>query len=228
MAFVKKVKELSFVKKMAVILLIVFLILSIVLCFIWLTDTESNYYYYTQSISNYNTEEYPVGSLFLEDIPLCAEVISFSNYYFYLFTPNRDVYLELKFNTEEDLKNYIVAVEDHIVAENGWESLDGKRVSTTNPYDSTYIDVFYDIAGCAYLKNTDEHFSYYEFVFDSDGKLNYIDGAYDVLSYSLDELTVILTSTYGSYFTNDEYTPKYISRFDVSKIEASNRYILFE
>lgn len=226
MVLTRYVKKLSFGEKVSVILLIGFLVVSIVVCLVWPTDTVSNYY--TQSILNYNTEEYPLGSLFLEEIPLSAEVISFSNYYFHLFTENRDVYLELKFDTEEDLRNYITAVEDHIVSEKGWKSLDGKRVSLANPYNSKYIDVFYDIAGLAKIGNIDEHFSYYEFAFDSEGKLNRVDGAYDVLSYSLDELIVILTSNCGSYYANDGYTPKYMSRFDVPETEASKRYIWFE
>ena len=63
---------------------------------------------YTTDISNYDSEEYPIdvcGFLFKE-LPENAEVLSFS-YYDY-WNEDVDIYLELKFEHQDELLNYII------------------------------------------------------------------------------------------------------------------------
>lgn len=176
---------------------------------------------YTESIENYNTEEYPVKSaVFLETIPDNATVISFS-YYDY-WHESSEIYIELKFRTEAELEEYINSIKTHSESYliNATKPSDGEWfVEVQNPYDSNYVELV-SLSHSSWQNNKhsvgysiEHHNTYITYVCN-----------YGIISYSSEDLTVIQSSTQGRFETFEEnYVPKYFERFNIPTDEEFER-----
>ena len=88
-------------KKTFIIIILLAVIVVIILIMIL---NKSPYPLYTEKAEDYNSELYPIDeSLFLENIPIEAEVISYS--YYNYWEEDQDIYLELKFQTWRNISN---------------------------------------------------------------------------------------------------------------------------
>ena len=173
---------------------------------------------YTDDIADYNSKEYPIYSkLFLEEIPLTAKIESF--YYYAYYNEECDVYLELKFDNIENLEHYISNVKKRIKEEgtntiflNGSCFLENK-----NPYDESFTDLFCSSKFCS---TSHKNVSGYKVKYIENER--YIEAFYEIISYSLEDLTVILTYS-GGWFS-ERYIPKYFDRFNVPLDNELERY----
>ena len=180
----------------------------------------------TTDISDYNTEEYSLDwhYIFPETIPENAEVLDFL--YYEYSCDFEDYYLELKFDTPEELLEYlsirIETVESKLSNQPYYTFEEGVFVEEQNPYDASYVDLFFA----------------YKCWGDSDGecRVGYtikgsdrrIDVLYNVISYSMDELIVIHEYTMTrNYYTAEQKLPTYFIRFGVDTDIEIERWIKF-
>ena len=93
------------VKKVILITLaILFILLLAFVVFKILTVEEG--LLYTEKIDDYNTDEFPIFSaIFLDDLPENLNIVSFV--YYNYWHEAHDVYLEISFDTPEDMERYI-------------------------------------------------------------------------------------------------------------------------
>jgi len=202
------------------------LIISFVVYVAYKLYTTEEHLYYTESIDDYNTEKYPVNScIFAEEIPEYAEVIAFS-YYDY-WNEAIDIYLELKFDSEEDLNSYLESVRTRCLS-----CLDDYRPPTNtgwiveeeNPYNTRFTDWLCTLFS---ISVNDEHYTGYEI---SPGETETkSDCNFGIISYSYEDLTVIQARTCGNFrSTIHKYTPKYFARFGVPQTEPHERTVNLE
>ena len=181
----------------------------------------------TTDISDYNTEEYSLEwfPMFPETIPENAEVLDFL-YYKYA-ADFYDYYLELKFDTPEELLEYlsirIETVESKLSNKPYYAFEEGVFVEEQNPYDASYVDLFFvdsylgKAEGKGYAGYTIE---------GSDRRL---DVCYSMISYSIDELIVIHEYAHNrNYYTTDRKLPKYFTRFGVDPNTEIDRWVEFQ
>ena len=104
----------SKIKPIVISLIILFIVLVIIFTSINLIKFIGNFInsrgaIHSNNISEYNSEDYKTnisGSpVFLDTIPENAQVVDYEYYDWY--RENIDVYLELKFDTQEELENYL-------------------------------------------------------------------------------------------------------------------------
>lgn len=179
----------------------------------------TDYTIYTQDISQYNSKDFPIDqTFFLKEIPSNADAIAFS-YYDY-WEEDFDLYLELKFKNQQELEDYLTELKNYVI--NSFESRDIERLfrEVINPYDSSYTDLFI----MAYITmQGDKMFTGYEIKVSDNSKL--FSCNFGVISYSLDDLTVIQSATSGSFENVNKYIPKYFERFNVPLNENYERFI---
>lgn len=210
-------------KKTFIIIILLAVIVVIILIMIL---NKSPYPLYTEKAEDYNSELYPIDeSLFLENIPIEAEVISYS--YYNYWEEDQDIYLELKFQDRSDMEKYIEQLISCVIKQieqKGWEKdANGWFIERTNPYQESYTDLF-----CTLYRSYRNDYSYtgYEIAHYENSGIIYSCN-YGLISYSYEELTVIQTSCCGSiYKSGQEYTPKYFARFNVP--ENEKRFIYLE
>lgn len=103
--------------------------------------TVETHVFYTENAEDYNTDKYPITEpIFLSEIPENASVVRFS-YYDYWYEV-LDIYLELKFNTADEMKQYLSELElkcqrdlskfDNTMSKGAWFSTED------NPYMQGY------------------------------------------------------------------------------------------
>ena len=177
-------------------------------------------------ISDYNTEEYSLkwNPIFPETIPENAEVVNFLYYEYY--HDFEDYYLELKFDTPEELLEYLsVRVENAESKASKWSYTveEGIFIEDQNPYNASYVDLFY--AGTRWGKADGKcHAGYTIEGSDSD-----LDVLYSIISYSIDELIVIHEyAATRNYYTTKQKVPEYFIRFGVDTNTDTERWIEFQ
>jgi hypothetical protein len=99
---------------------------------------------YTDSVDDYNKGEYYLYKTFyLSSIPENATVVSFS-YYEHVHESCYDLYLELRFSTEQELEAHLDAISNHtktVLASSHTQPYDGEWFfEVANPYDEKYVD----------------------------------------------------------------------------------------
>ena len=98
MGIKKRIKKKTFI--------IIILLAVIVVIILIMILNKSPYPLYTEKAEDYNSESYPINApIFLENIPIEAEIISYS--YYNYWEEDRDTYLELKFQDRSDMEKYI-------------------------------------------------------------------------------------------------------------------------
>lgn len=172
---------------------------------------------YTENISDYNTEQYPLPKdLFPQEIPADAQVVSFS-YYDYWYE-EVDAYLELKFQTKEALTKHLSSLQeqtetvrkDYILNHNLSEKTEWVR-EERNSYNKTYTDIFHLLQ---HSSTQDRKYTGYT-INDKASPVHY-ECNFGLVSYSYEELTVIHSYTYGTYQDGvNKHRPKYFERFNV-------------
>jgi len=179
---------------------------------------------YTDSVDDYNKGEYNLYKTFyLSSIPENATVVSFS-YYRHVHENASDVYLELRFSTIEELEAHLDAISNHtktVLANSHTQPYDGEWFfEVANPYDEKYVDAFcWDYNGWI---DGEKNYTGYSI----EQKDNYVRYKcdYGIVSYSLEDLTVIQTNARG-WFSRGNYTPRYFKRFNIpTNEEIVRRY----
>ena len=202
--------------KLAFIIIPIVCILVLIVC---LTFSESGETY-TNDINDYCSDKYPVYSpLFLDELPSNARVVAF--HYYADYGDEQDIYLELKFSDLDDMEFYISKIKTNIVENSKdtyFESNGDFFLEEKNPYNMNYTDLF---CSSEYVLTNDKCFSGYEIEYLQ--KERFIHSFYALISYSLEELTVIQTCSGGSFFT-ERYIPKYFERFDIPLNNEMERY----
>lgn len=169
----------------------------------------------TENIEDYNTADYPIREyLFMDEIPEKAEVIRYSYYNYGEVV--RDYYLELKFETSDDLTNYMSELERCILNNIYPYTIrlqnNGLFIEESNPYNSSYTDLL-----CTYYGSTSSNITKtgYAIIEEDDGTIvNYC--RFGMISYSYEDLILIQNVCYGSYRdTVHHHTPEYFKRFNV-------------
>lgn len=184
--------------------------------------------YVTESVSDYNTAEYPLHlPVFLNELPPCAEVVSFS-YYNYWYEAN-DYYLELKFSSRELMEDYL---SEWWVAASESQQQDRRQtdrewfVVDPNPYDSSYTDIF-----CTtYINSTaDMEYTGYSVEPPEDPHSPSYHCNFGVISYSFDELIVIQTYVHGHFREAvHHHVPRFFLRFALPLEERYERRFYFD
>lgn len=206
-------------KKIAALFLIFGISLSLTSCRLLEAIEKAldlDYPKYTDEIADYNTEEYPVNyPIFMVDIPKNADVVSFCFYNYW--NECKDVYLELKFNDEAELLEYLDSLMNY--AKEYIQLRCGKNLSVEecfivdkNPYNDSYTDyICTDFAA----KVGNDMITGYSISHDDKREIKCY---YGIISYSVSDLTVIQTRSVGSYreeLRDQKYIPEYMERFSV-------------
>ena len=174
-------------------------------------------HYYTTSKEEYFSKKCDMSpadkTIFLEELPDNATVVDFS--YYKHFFEDRDIYLELRFSNVTDLENYVKSLKSR--AENYIADTKGFYKELENPYNSTYKDIFCTVSFFAGDINRGDEYIGYEPLGEAG---SYVDCILPVISYSVEELTVIQSYTIGSFnvdtgFNNTGHLPKYFERFQI-------------
>lgn len=177
---------------------------------------------YTEDISQYNSEEYPINtSIFLDKLPDSLDVISFS-YYDYWHEAS-DIYLELSFDAKEDFEAYLSDLKNYCISDFP-SKYDKQFIEVSNPYNKNYTDLF-----CtnywSYISQ--KYYTGYE-ITQSESC-----GAYScnfgVISYSYEELRIIQAYSYGDFQDCEhDYVPKYFQRFNIPTCENHSRIFILD
>lgn len=197
-----------------------FTILSLILVLATLVSCGNRGELYTEDISDYNSDQHHRrSSFFLPELPTNADVVFFSsyNYYHEIF----DQYLELKFNTKEEMHEYISSILDYDLAsfskDNREEPAIGWVVEEANPYNSSYTDL---ISTSMTTGSVEDKWVGYKIRTTGSERIH---ANLSVVSYSDEELTVIQAYIYGS-----NYTFKYFTRFNIPLDENHERIVKVE
>ena len=180
----------------------------------------------TTDISDYNTEEYSLEwfSIFPETIPKNAEVLDFL-YYKYA-ADFYDYYLELKFDTPEELLEYLsirIETVESKFSNRPYTFEEGVFVEEQNPYDASYVDLFFADS----YKGKAEGKCYAGYTIEGPDRC--LDVRYSMISYSIDELIVIHEYVDNiNYYTTDRKLPKYFTRFGVDPNTEIDRWVEFQ
>ena len=197
-----------------------FAILSLLLILSTLVSCSNSGERYTEDINDYNSEQHHLhSSFFLPELPSNAEIVYFSSYFYYyeIF----DQYLELKFNTEEEMHEYISSILDYdssfFTKDNKQEPAVGWVVEETNPYNSSYTDLISTTLTSGYAGDSVRWVGY---KIRTTGSVR-INANLSIVSYSDEELTVIQSYLYGT-----NYTFKYFTRFNIPLDENHERRVI--
>ena len=198
------------------VLIIVFLGIGAFLFLIIITPTHV---FYTEDISDYNQEGYLLSKvIFPEAIPDNAQVVSFA-YYDYWYEL-QDCYLELKFETVEDMELYLSErIEASSSVLENTSSTEPYYVEVQNPYNASFSEYIY-------LNNITfkGDLSYTGYEIDKLEEDFYYSCNFGIISFSHETLTVIHTKTCGGFLIGDDrYVPKYFKRFQVPHDQESQR-----
>ena len=184
---------------------------------------------HTENIADYNSGEYPIFSdIFLDEIPSNAKVVSFS-YYDY-WKEEKEIYLELEFDSAEAMDNYLASLKEHCL-----ESVAGREMPSgfqgewllekQNPHDSQYTDLFcLSNTVATQMEGTSEVDYYTGYSIDMRKNRFFYKCYYAVISYSYEDLRVIQSDTSGNFYDRgNNYIPKFLLRFSVPLTEDYNR-----
>lgn len=206
------------------VLIIFILIIVFVFSIINVIKTDESGVLFSDNIDDYDSEEYFIPkTVFPNIIPPNAQVVLFT--YFDYWNEVRDVYLELKFNTSDEMEDYLMNVKLDCVSNCKNikpDKIDNIFIKAQNVYNSSFEEVFCTLYST--LQGDDDYTGYK--IVEDDGKFRY-ECNFGLTAYSFDELTVIHTYVYG-WYKNDihNHIPIYFKRFDVP-LNESNQRVLF-
>ena len=216
------------VKRIRIFLLIV-LLLPILAFLLWCLITPKEVYF-TENPDEYNTGKYSFAhsDTFLPELPQTASVVSFRLYQYWY--EDVEYFLELEFNTEEDMRNYLEDLIERYLDKmpSSDKSLERWIAEEENPYDKSFTDMFYT---WYHSSGKDATYTGYEILPKDEESWRYSANS-AIISYSYENLTVIQFKFYGTFYTSqhgEDYVPKYFVRFNVPIDENHKRiYIISE
>ncbi len=195
----------------AIVIVSLILLAGIAITIILITTPD--YPVLTNSINDYSAKGYYFDNrIFMPTLPENAEVISYYSYNHW--NEDYDQYLELKFNTKEEMEEYLNVLFDYsqsYIEQVGFQMCPENNdwfVRETNPYNSSFVDCY----------SKAEHYWRGEQAYTGYRVDDYIRCRYNVISYSYDCLTVIQSSCEGGFERKDNknYTPKFLERFGIT------------
>ena len=205
------------------------LIISLSTFFLTSCDNDQEHVYYTDDINDYLSEEYAIGSgFFLGEKPDYATVKRFV-YYSY-WSEVRDHYLELTFDSREDMDKYLAqivsAVERRALKNNIRKPIQGWYVEEENPYDSSYTDwIFTTWLICI----GDEKLTGYSVRADADRGNHVLSANAEIISFSYNDLTIVQTRMFGSFETLAiDHRFEYFKRFNIPVDESFEKYVYLD
>lgn len=213
--------------KKRVMLLLIGLVVAGVFCSIIVSCLlMDDYPKFTSDIKDYGSDKYLLdSSLFLPTIPSSAKVVDFS--YYNYWNEAKDIYLEVRFTSREEMDAYLAAVNEHSMEELEQYCMPTYQewfVSETCIYDTSYTDSF-----CLFFRTYhagEEYTGYSIHPLSISGVTESVtyDCNFGLISYSYEELTVIQTISQGVFRkTVHDYIPAYFKRFHVPLNEEHSR-----
>lgn len=206
------------------------IILTLVLCigiFFVITKSNDKDVFFTSDVNNYNSELYPVPqNVFPEAIPSNTQVVSYG--YFNYRHEAKDIYLEMKFDSKEEMEKYLSEVKAN--CELNCKNSNSETQKQYFIYDENiYIPSYEDLFCTSYITSYgNEDFTGYRIVNMNADSMCYKCN-FGVISYSFDELTVIHTYVYGWYINDvHEHIPEYFERFNIPLKEEHQRIFLLK
>ncbi|MBE6801375.1 MAG: hypothetical protein E7530_00640 [Ruminococcaceae bacterium] len=204
-------------------LIIIFLLL--VLClglFFVITNSENKDVYFTSDVNSYNSELCPVPqNVFPKAIPSNAQVVTFG--YFNYWHEAKDIYLEIKFDSKEDMEKYLSEIKTTCELKCNNSNQKKCFFYDENIYNHLYKDLF-----CMDYVTSEGYkdFTGYRFIKKDTNSMIYKCN-FGLISYSFEELIVIHTYVYGWYINDvHKHIPKYFERFDVPLNQEHQRIFL--
>lgn len=190
-----------------------------------LSSCSSEFPFYTEDIAHYTDPESDIDhDFYLASIPNNALAVFYCSYEYWYDAS--ETYLELKFNSVEEMQSYLDEVKAHNVNSSRRVGLTEEEllIQAENPYDKSYVDLIHTDYSI-YIDKT--RYTGYEFEDSSEGKFH-IFSNFAVISYSYENLIVIQTAISGHFESGcDDYIPKYFRRFNIPLEPASSKkYIL--
>ena len=200
------------------------ILLIIVFAFAFFSSCYKDDVFYTENIKDYHAESYPIPStFFLSKLPNNTKVKSFSNYSYWheLF----DVYLELEFDSKEEMDKYISSIVNNDLnsssKENREEPINGWIIEEKNPYNDSYVDLI-----STELTSGTINERWVGYTISIQDEKTVVSTNLSIISYSYQDLTVIQSYMYGSYNTNaNDYVFKYFTRFNIPINDDHRRII---
>lgn len=213
------------IKKIMIIVGMFVIVLLLTVVLISIANVE-RHVLYTENINDYGAKQYSVpGTIFPAEIPLNAQVVSFS--YYNYWHEAKDIYLELKFNSCKEMEQYLLTLKKRCIKFcEGNSSVKEEEwlVEEDNIYNELYVDLFCTI-----------HVSYQNgkcfsgYIIESDSDKSHFNCNFGTISYSYSELTVIHSYVRGLYRDSvHNYIPKYFERFNVPLNENHERLIYLD
>lgn len=214
----------NFKKYISTLLVIIMTVSCMSSCSILESDSD-NWLDYYEGVENYEALWWPImKGFFPQKIPSNSQVESFSYY-----SPNHkntlyDIYLELKFNTVEETGAFVDEVTNDYLAytkERLPDSDNSFLIYEVNPYNEGYTDII-----CTFNSTMSNKKFYvgYKFEKSYDGRELIYKCTFQVISYSYEEKTVILSHSSGWFLEKcDNYIPRYFLRFNVPIENGQNR-----
>ena len=179
---------------------------------------------YTDDIKKYNTQEYLAPkTVFPTKIPSSAMVVSYSHFSFW--NEAEDIYLELKFKSAKEMESYLTDLRRACttICKKNKSDENVFFIETDNIYNKSYKGLF-----CTIYRSSQYEIDYtgYKIVKEDADVMRY-QCNFGLISYSVEQLTVIHTYVYGWYRSNvHEHIPQYFKRFNVPTQEDHNRVII--
>ncbi|MBR4864349.1 MAG: hypothetical protein IKU07_07225, partial [Oscillospiraceae bacterium] len=163
--------------------------------------------------NDYNANGYKVSlCVFPAEIPSNAQVVAFS--YYNYWQEVHDVYLELKFDSLSEMESYLSAVKTACTqrCEDYKSPLDGEWfIEEQNIYNEKYTESF-----CVLYNISKGEERYTGYIIESNSIGTVLNCNFGVISYSVNELTVIHTNVTGRFQQNiHNHIPKYFERFNI-------------
>ena len=182
---------------------------------------QPNYPITTDRIEDYGNDEYYfVDKIFMPYLLKNAEVVSYYSYNYW--DEDYDLYLELKFNTEDEMDAYLDALFSYVKTKSdaiAYSPVGGDWfVREEHPSDPSFTVCYY------------KDFHYNQAYQDKTGyriEDYYYICCYAVICYSYDSLTVIQSASQGSFnMYYNEYTPKFLERFGITYDSPSHEFVI--
>lgn len=181
---------------------------------------------YTTNFEDYFAKEvYNHSNVLPEKIPDNAQIVGF--YYYNYWNEDVDVFLEIQFDTKDDLISYVdfyekLCQEQYQTRHNVLESCFVKK---NNAYCQSYTEL-YHIEN--HTMTGEKSYVGYEINPAKETLCNF-DCHFGVVCYSYEELRVVFSYVRGGFRNRENYyTPAYFIRFKVPTAEKIENYIVLE
>ena len=213
-------------KSKRITLICIGIALLLLISYIIYEETQTpDYPLYTTHSNAYDGQ---AGLLFPDEIPSEAQIVSYK--YYNYWEEAVDVYLELQFTDADALQSYVRSFVAQTVEELNRENEQKKPfgeqwfIEEQNPYNNAYTDLIF----ARNITATGAK-SYTGFSVEPDENDMLYKCSFSIISYSIDDLTVIHTESHGWFRNIHRYIPQWLLRFGVPiSTEHERRFYIYE